>query len=163
VNGVVTSGYPAVGALLRRMDDGQWRLWCSATLIGCRTVLTAGHCTCDDYGAACQSGDAAPEPARYAFFLQNAGVLDVQSVFVHPRYLLPTADVSVLRLAGDAEGIRPSAILSAAVPQGTDATIVGFGRTGGASGDYGIKRAGRVSTSACGDEVDPESSVCWRF
>jgi len=163
VNGVVTSDYPAVGALLRRMDDGQWRLWCSATLIGCRTVLTAAHCACEEDGPACQTGAAAPDPGRYAFFLQNAGVLDVDAVFVHPRYRFPVADVSVMRLAHDADGIRPSAILSTAVPQGTQATIVGFGRTGSASGDYGIKRAGRVLTSACGDGVDAESSVCWRF
>src|SRR5262245_1551652 len=45
VNGVEATGYPTTGVLLVG-NPGLMFLTCSATLIGCETVLTAGHCFC---------------------------------------------------------------------------------------------------------------------
>jgi len=70
--------------------------------------------------------------------------------------------VAVLRLAAAAAGIAPSPLASQDPPVGTDATIVGFGRAGGAADDYGLKRRGAVVTAACpGDLAD--GLVCWNF
>jgi hypothetical protein len=51
-------------------------------------------------------------------------------------------------------------------PFGTQATIVGFGQTGGAVRNYGIKRSGRVSTDDCtgiDERLGNTELVCWTF
>src|SRR5205823_798258 len=53
VNGRLTSGFPAAGALLLG-DEATAVTWCSGVLIGCDTFLTAAHCVCDTHGADCQ-------------------------------------------------------------------------------------------------------------
>ena len=42
-------------------------------------------------------------------------------------------------------------------------TIVGFGRAGGDSQDYGLKRVATVTTAACVDDISDLTSVCWQF
>jgi hypothetical protein len=155
VNGTVTSQYPTTGVLL---DSGNFNfasMICSGTLIGCSTFLTAGHCVAGDLN-----------PASYSVFLQHAGFFNVASIALHPDFNFPVGDVAVLKLSTPVTGIAPTPINATSTPPGgTPATIVGFGRSGGGTGntDYGIKRAGAVTTSACSGGISGTTSVCWRF
>jgi secreted trypsin-like serine protease len=69
VNGTYTSLYPSTGALLLGSDPSIAETWCSGTMIGCGTFLTAAHCVCDRSGPQCQSLD----PASRLVLLQHAG------------------------------------------------------------------------------------------
>jgi len=153
VNGVDTAEYPAVGALLTPADPDRAMLLCSGTLIGCHTLLTAAHCVEDD-----------PDPSSYVVFLQHAGFVGVSAIARHPSYAFPVGDVAVLTLSAPLRGIRPMPI-DATGEHAPDAagTIVGFGRTGGANQDYGLKRAGRVTLAPCTGGVSDTTSVCWSF
>lgn len=164
VNGVTTSAYPTVGALLVGSSPATAWLGCSGTLIGCRTFLTAAHCVCDRTGPACQpGGGSAPDPRRFFVFLQHGGIVGVESVAVHESYAFPVADVAVLRLSAPVVGIGPSPLNTAGRPPGgTAGTIVGFGRQGLGIDDFGLKRVGAVTVSPC-VTVPADSSVCWQF
>lgn len=155
VNGVATTDHPSVGALLRGSDADQAGTWCSGTLIGCSTFLTAAHCV---------EGRVPPELFVY---LPNAGIFPVTSIAQHPAYDFPAADVAVLKLGAAVEGIAPSVIESVSAPPfGTPGTIVGYGRAGDPLYDYGLKRAGSVVTAPCTTIPSPGSdltSVCWNF
>jgi hypothetical protein len=159
VNGVYTSLYPSTGALLLGNDPSTAITWCSGTLIGCDTFLTAAHCVCDDTGPDCQSLD----PASRMVFLQHAGFFQLASIAVRPDFDFPVGDVAVLKLATPVTAIRPSPIARTAPAIGTAGTIVGFGRSGGGSQDYGLKRAASVTTAACSLDISDTTSVCWNF
>lgn len=167
VNGVVSYDFPTTGQLLYGydgfppgpIDDDNQISWCSGTLIGCGTFLTASHCVEDD-----------PDPSHYRVFLQHAGLFDVVSVTKHPSYTsggFPEFDVAVLKLATPVTAIDPTEINSSLNPPfGTIATIAGFGRSGGPNDDYGIKRAGFVETADCTDllaGLGNDELVCWDF
>ncbi len=154
VNGVLTAQYPTVGALLDGNDFETASMICSGTLIGCETFLTAGHCV---------EGDL--NPTHYAIFLQHAGLFAVASVALEPSYSFPDGDVGVLRLATPVTGIVPTPIDTVAAPAfGSAGTIAGFGRTGGFNTDYGLKRAGAVTTASCTPSgISNTTSVCWNF
>lgn len=163
VNGLVTDDYATVGALLEGGDPASAGSWCSGTLIGCDTFLTAAHCVCSGAGTQCQPPNA-PDPSAYTVFLAHAGVFAVQSITVRPDYAFPVADVAIVKLAAPVVGIRPSEIATTQAPaSGTSGTIVGFGRSGGSSFDYGIERYGAVTTGACPPLVSSATSVCWTF
>ena len=153
VNGVLTADYPTTGALLSPGNPQSAQLLCSGTLIGCETFLTAGHCVEDDL-----------QPASYVVFLQHAGFFDVSSVALHPDYDFPVGDVAVLKLSTAVTGIRPTRLNTTTAPvAGTSGIIVGFGRTGGFSGNYGLKRSGSVTTATCKNGISGTTSVCWDF
>jgi cysteine-rich repeat protein len=153
VNGLLTSLHPTTGALLTPSNPNLASTWCSATLIGCRTVLTAAHCV-----------QGSPSPSNYAVFLQHAGIFSVASVTIHPNFSFPVADLAVLRLSSDVTGIAPTPINTLQQPAlDTPGTIAGFGRSGGSNDDYGIKRYGDVTTASCPSGVSNSTSVCWRF
>ncbi len=163
VNGVFTSAYPSVGALLSPGSATTGGLLCSGTLIGCQTFLTAAHCVCDFTGADCQSGAHAPNPGAYVVFFQHAGFFAVSGISVRPDFSFPVGDVAVLQLATPVTGIAPTPIDVTAPPAfGTAGTIVGFGRDAGAS-DYGLKRAGAVAMAPCTAGISDGTSVCWDF
>jgi len=163
VNGLPTQQYAPVGALLLGPDPAHADSLCTGTLIGCQTFLTAAHCVCPGTGAQCQP-PTAPDPARHWVYLPHAGVVAVESIRVRQDYAFPVADVALVRLATPVNGVRPAEINAvAAPPEGTPGTIVGFGRSGGASFDYGLKRFGAVTTSACPFPVSGTTSVCWTF
>lgn len=151
VNGVYTSLYPSTGALLDSGNFAIASLICSGTLIGCQTFLTAGHCV-----------EGNLDPASYSVFLQHAGFFRVSSIALHPTFNFPVGDVAVLRLTTPVTGVAPTPINAASRPAfGTSGTIVGFGRSGGGF-DYGLKRAGAVTTASC-TGVSNTTSVCWHF
>jgi len=154
VNGALTSAFPTTGALLRGTSALTATTWCSGTLIGCETFLTAAHCVEDD-----------PSPAGYQVFLQHAGVFSVTSIEIHPSYDFPVADVAVLKLGTQVTGIHPSPINTIQDPPfGSVGMIAGFGRSGGSNQDYGLKRYGQVTTSSCAAAGESNAtSVCWQF
>lgn len=160
VNGVMTPLYPAVGALLAGSDPDRAGAWCSGTLIGCRSFLTAAHCVCPESGKACQ-GKGAADPTDYLVFFQHAGFHRVASIEVHPDYVFPTADVAVVTLAASVTGILPLPLNTAAPPEeGERGVIVGFGRSGGHRLDYGLKRSGAVTITRPGGGA---SGLIWWF
>jgi hypothetical protein len=162
VNGVFTASHPTAGALLTPGDPAFAESSCSGTLIGCETFLTAAHCVCDGEGGDCgPGGDFEPDPDDFVVFLQHAGFFEVTSVAVHPDYTFPTADVAVLKLGSPVSGIRPTPINTVGTPpDGSTGTIVGFGRSGGANFDYGLKRVGEVQTETTDCDAD---QVCWVY
>lgn len=164
VNGVVTASYPSAGALLAGSNPLTARLGCSGTLIGCETFLTAAHCVCPTTGADC-TGAKAPNPAGWLVFLQHAGFFTVSSVALQSSFDFPVDDIAVLKLGAPVTGIAPTPLMTTDVGFGVRATIAGFGRSGGGAGnsDYGIKRAGDVTTAACRDSASDPTLICWQF
>lgn len=162
VNGVVTGDFPTTGALLTPANPNLARLACSGTLIGCETFLTAAHCVCPTDGLDC-TGANPPDPSAYLVYLQHAGFFTVSSIAVRSDYDFPVADIAVLKLGSAVTGVRPSPIDTTGVGLGVRGTIAGFGRTGGSSSDYGIKRAGEVITAVCPPGISDVTSVCWEF
>lgn len=155
VNGVLTASFPSTGALLKRNEAGVAGSWCTGTLIGCGTFLTAAHCVAGD-----------PKPAMYSVYLMHGGIFEVADIAVHPEYnaQTATADVALIKLRNPVAGIAPAAVnRSRPVPPGTIGTICGFGRSGGRNIDYGLKRAGLVRTAACTGQYSGGEFVCWNF
>ena len=163
VNGTPTIDHPAVGALLVGAAPGAARTLCTATLVGCRTVLTAAHCVCVGDGAACQPPNA-PVPDGMRVYFAHAGFVAVEQVTVHPDYVFPVADVAVLRLAEPVTAIAPASIATvASPPAGTPGTVVGFGWENAIARDSGLKRVGSVVTAPCVAGIAGATSVCWDF
>ena len=162
VNGLLDNLHPSVG-LFRNGGE------CSATLIGCQTVLTAAHCICtlpnsDDVdGPTCMARPDLVTPAGKTVFFQHAGSFTLSRVAVDPDYVPGIkSDVAILHLSAPVPNIAPSPINRVSRPSfGLAGEIVGFGTTLGSAIDDGIKRKGNVKIAAC----NPESTqfVCWNF
>lgn len=167
VNGVVSSEFPSVGALLFSASGLSWDAQgiCTGTLVGCQTFVTAAHCVCRTIGPDCQPGaGGAPNPAMYFVFLPHVGIVGVQSIAVRPDFDFPDGDVAVLHLSVPVENVRPSRLNEVqSPPTDTPATIVGYGLTSGSKRDYGVKRSGNVVTTECTGNISPTNSVCWAF
>ncbi len=165
-NGVPTTGFPAVGLLTYPEVE------CTVTLIGCSTVLTAAHCACFDFsssqgrlliGDACRNRPDLLDPAGKRVFFQHAGFYELEEIVLHPLWGEPGEpghDLAILRLDRPVEGVLPVAINRRSSPSdGTQATLVGFGRTSRDVEDQSIKRTGRATTvGEC-----PDHLVCWRI
>jgi len=152
VNGVLDADHPTVGALLLGANPDTAGMWCSGTLVGCKTFLTAGHCV------------EGMSPGDFTVFLPSAGFFAVADIDLHPSYDFPVTDIAVLELSAPVNGIAPSRLnTTASPPAGTAGTVVGFGRAGGDEYDYGLKRRGAVETHACPTSSFYSGSVCWRF
>ncbi len=166
INGVRTTGYPSVGALMRGDSVETADLRCSGTLIGCSTFLTAAHCVCDLLRPdQCDVGEpGAPDPGRFWVFLPHGGIHEVAGFDIHPDFDFPLGgDLALVHLATPATGIVPTPInLSATVVPGAQGTIVGYGRSVG-SDYFGLKREGRIQTARCASGVPNTTSVCWDY
>src|SRR5437870_3432407 len=162
VNGRLTAGFPAAGALLLGDDPATAVTWCSGVLIGCETFLTAAHCVCDTNGAGCQ-GARAPSPLGRLVYLQHAGFFRAASIRVHPDYQFPRADLAVIKLTTPVTGIAPAPLALTPPAPGVTGTIVGFGRSGGSATDVGLKRSGVITTAPCTDGISDGTAICWNF
>jgi hypothetical protein len=172
VNGTVTSAYPTTGALLIYGDASQTTLssFCSGTLIGCHSFLTAAHCVCPDTTASapeCQS-QGVNDPSTLRVFLQHGGLFGVTRVEIDPDYVFAQGgDLALVTLSEPVTGIAPSPINTLRRPDaGTAATVVGFGSTVGghsATNDGGIKREGAMATALCTGGLPNETNICWNF
>ena len=162
-HGVIDNLHPTVGLF---NNDGE----CSATLIGCQTVLTAAHCICETPsghsfdGVPCQARPELVGPAGTLVFFQHAGLFTLSSLAVSPAYNAHSgaSDLAILHLSTPVTNIVPSPINRVSVPPlGLRGEIVGFGSTRTNSTDDGLKRHGFVTTAAC----DPPAPgfVCWNF
>ena len=118
-NGQTDSGHPSVG-LLSSSGAG-----CTATLIGKRTVLTAGHCV--------SNGTTT--------FKLGGQTYTASQVIRHPSYGGGNYhDVAVVILSQQVNGIAPTPIANFTPTTGQQITLVGFGKTGEYSGGFGTKR-----------------------
>jgi uncharacterized protein (TIGR03382 family) len=123
VNGQPETGFPAVGYL--EMGSG----FCTASLIGRCTALTAKHCV---------TGSSSLD----AFTVEVPG-LGEQRAFVASVDPHPSADLALVKLARPIVGVEPVALASpASGPSMLEAvTLVGYGETSDGLGDYGLKRS----------------------
>lgn len=131
VNGQPDNGHPSVG-MLRTYPA---KFSCTATLVGKRTVLTAGHCAAD--------------PLQYAVVFQGVEYPVIKKE-VNPAYLPlhgkstfsindSAKDIAVLILQF-APPIPPTPVAAIPPPAGAGLTLVGFGITGNGQQDSGVKR-----------------------
>src|SRR6476659_8990551 len=163
VNGLTDNLHPSVG--LFKTNGGE----CTATLIGCQTVLTAAHCVCTQSndtsldGPTCAARADLVTPAGKSVFFQHAGSFTVSRVAVDPAFIPDTqSDVAILHLSVPVTNIAPSPINRVSRPSfGLTGEIVGFGTTFGNNSQDGIKRKGNVTVAAC--QPDTSRFVCWSF
>ncbi len=161
VNGIETTDYPTTVALISSGGSS----FCTGTLIGCSTVLTASHCVCASTGANCDTdGPDLSDPSGIRVFAQSGGIFGVSSIDVPPGYVFgSTSDVAILHLDGTVNGIPPTPInTTGRLAPGTTARLVGFGLSQGDRDDTGVKRYGDVSTATC-TGVPDSKHVCWNF
>jgi hypothetical protein len=120
VNGQPYGGHPSVGELY------QTKGYCTATLIGKKTVLTAAHCLTPG--------------SDFAF---RAGGVSYKAVSVHPHPSYAansnSFDIGVMLLAQEPP-IASIPIATSAPSVGQKVTLVGFGVTGETANDHGTKR-----------------------
>ena len=128
-NGRNTSDYPNVG-MLRTSHN-----LCTATLIGQKTVLTAGHCV-----------NSNPNTA-YTFVL-NGISYEIKSIIVHLEFKmnghlddnnLPINDIAIAFLY-KSPSVQPAIVSNVKPDLDEKITLVGFGITSEKVHDYGIKR-----------------------
>ena len=143
VNGQETSDYPEAGVLLQ-----QGQAFCTGTLVGPRTVITAGHCV------------DGQDPTQFTFGIGSSqSQLDAEIPVVagvaHPQFDMQQLvnDVAVITLGEDAP-IAPMAMNQAMDDSwiGKQVTLVGFGVDDGPSqSNAGIKRMVDVTI----DQLEP--------
>ena len=163
-NGLNTGDFPTTGQLIHVSESGGYRD-CSGTLVGCKTFLTAAHCIDQDLN-----------PGSYWVYLQNAGVMAVESLHPHPEHQgfegTDVADIAVVKLSEPVTGIEPTSLIDfdpttllsngGSIP----GTIAGFGRSSNNTHDGGVKRWGKVSIEECRPsdqhlDGDLSPSLCW--
>jgi hypothetical protein len=157
-SGVTNSTWPTVA----NIETGTGT--CSATLIGCNTLLTAAHCLCEPGGTGdpCPDGTNLLDPNNYSVFIPHGGEFFVTDVEIAPGFEFGVAsDLALLTLDFPLRGLAPEKINTAARPGfGTVATAVGFGTR--SEFDSLIKREGDITTSSCVNSGTPDAThLCW--
>jgi MYXO-CTERM domain-containing protein len=109
-NGETYNGHPSVGMLVTNMGS-----MCTSTLVGKKTVLTAGHCI---------------QPGASHVFKVGSQSFPASSVHVHPSFggVGGSNDIAIVRLATEPQ-VTPSVISEADPPVGTEITLIGYGAT----------------------------------
>ena len=143
-SGDVDTSDPAVGAIITSAGN----VMCTATAIGPHTVITAAHCVVRD-----------PTTLR-VFFGNVAGedgwLIPVSDARAHPGFDPGGRDIALMTLRASAP-VTPLALegpLNAALV-GDNVRIVGFGLTGLATADEGIKRVGTARIAS----MQPEELI----
>ena len=163
VNGVSSFNWPTTVSL--NTASGGFP-FCSGTLVGCQTVVTAAHCVCDTDGTQCQPGGPdLDNPADIAVHMQHGKAVAVTEIHVPSTYVFGSAaDVAVLKLAEPVTSITPSKINdSLFVPFNTPGSIVGYGRSRQDVADAGVKREGKIVSSACDAPTPNSEHICWDY
>lgn len=171
VNGESEFAEPTTAALLQGLDPATALIFCSVTLIGCDTAITAGHCF-----------NGVNASLRKTLFFQHAGFYEIESAVRHPVYaacvdqgggcpdqsITRQEDIAVIKLTTPVLGITPARINTTQTPgPGTAGRIVGFGRDPLTEPSVfyqnpGIKRSGSVTLAACQDpSLSPYDILCW--
>jgi MYXO-CTERM domain-containing protein len=128
INGSLDQGHPAVG-ILHSGSTG-----CTATLIGQRTLLTAAHCVTN-----ATSPDELLSPVE--FLLDDGTGLTADEVIVHPEYQGGNkSDLAVIRLSQPLVNIKAVLLSHQALAVGDVVELIGFGKTGETTGQFGVKR-----------------------
>jgi len=143
----IVGGFPEVSrrypiALRFEVQPGQMDLRCSASLIGRRTVLTAGHCV---------DNQSLPSPTEVAFgpdVYNPDFTIPIASFVMHPQYDINAVafDIAVVELAADAPEQAVN-LIRETLPAGegsrftgTDLTYVGYGTTVPMQPNHGSRR-----------------------
>jgi uncharacterized protein (TIGR03382 family) len=142
VNGVVDNGHPAVGRLMQAGAG-----FCTATLVGSRTVLTAAHCVVNE--------KYPPYTLRQQLSWSPDGsmnkMVSVMQAVYHHAYNRDntgalTNDLAVLRLSQEVTNVPPMRITKTPPQQGEPVTLVGYGYTSdNAKDSSGVKRKAQNS------------------
>ena len=143
-NGTVDIGDLAVVALV----DADQQVGCTATVVGPHTAITAAHCFLN-------------KPARSLRVMFGSALADgtytaVADARTHPSFdpSMLVHDIAMLTFRDDSPA-SPVAFDTRTIDAalvGTSFRVVGFGSTGGATGDSGTKREGTARVSAVGAE-----------
>jgi V8-like Glu-specific endopeptidase len=136
VNGQRDYGHRSVGQLHQCYDDSLRSCAgvCTSTLIGPRTVLTAGHCVGSN--------------PNVLFVVDSGSRYKAAAIHRHPQYRGGNAnDIAVITLERAVSGITPSKLPVSAPRVGQTITLVGFGQPDGQTREFGVKRQGRNTIS----------------
>jgi hypothetical protein len=128
LNGVPDTGHPAVGML--------GNIFCTATLVGSHTVLSAAHCLHDASAYTFVLGEKTYAAAKV---IAHPDWSEVSSLPELPNadWLFSVNDIGILLLADEVVGIEPMRLAKQTPAIGQTATLVGFGVTN--TGDGGQK------------------------
>lgn len=139
IGGVEESGRPEVGVIHAGNQSA-----CTGTLIGTRAVLTAAHCV---------AAKTPPYELMHPVNFYIGGLYGTRytaaTAIVHPSYAGGNnADIAVVLLTEDVTDFTPIQISSAPPIVGEEVVLVGYGKTGEDSGNFGtMHRAVNIISS----------------